>query len=71
MPMISEKFEYSPSWHYHPIKIDGVEYSYDPGEVVPVTDTSDPEYGKTVQQIVGSDKITDAMILEYLSLIHI
>ena len=37
----------------------------DIGEVVPVTDTSDPEYGKTVQQIVGSDKITDAMILEY------
>ena len=65
MPMISEKFEYSPSWHYHPIKTEGVEYSYDPGEVVPVTDTSDPEYGKTVQQIVGSDKITDAMILEY------
>ena len=65
MPLINEKFEYSPSWYYHPIKVDGVEYSYDPGEVVPVTDTSDPEYGKTVQQIVGSDKITDAMILEY------
>jgi len=65
MPMINEKFEYNPSWYYHPIKIGDVEYSYDPGEVVPVTDPSDPEYGKTVQQIVGADKITNAMITEH------
>ena len=65
MLIISENFEYNPTWFYHPIKVDGVEYSYDPGEVVPVTDPSDPEYGKTVQQIVGADKITDAMIIEH------
>ena len=65
MPMINEKFEYSPSWYYHPIKIDGNEYSYDPAVQVPITDESHEDYGKTVQQIVGADKITDAMITEY------
>ena len=64
MPMINEKFEYNPSWYYHPIKIGDVEYSYDPGEVVPVG-SDDPDYGKTVQQIVGADKITDEMITEH------
>jgi len=65
MSLTNEKFEYSPSWYYHPIKIDGNEYSYDPGVQVPITDESHEDYGKTVQQIVGADKITDAMITEY------
>jgi hypothetical protein len=65
MSLINEKFEYSPSWYYHPIKIDGEEYSYDPGEVVPILDKSHEDYGKTVQQIIGADKITDTMITEH------
>ena len=65
MLLISENFEYSPSWIYHPIKVDGNEYSYDPGVQVPIADESHEDYGKTVQQIVGADKITDAMITEH------
>jgi len=64
MPL-NANFEYSPSWHYHPIKVDGKEYSYDPGEIVPIFDESHEDYGKTVQQIVGADKITNAMITEH------
>ena len=62
------EFEYSPTWEYHPIVVDGETYSYDPGLIVPITDETHADYGKTVQQIVGSDVITDAMITEYREL---
>lgn len=64
MPL-NTNFEYNPSWYYHPIKVDGKEYSFDPGEIVPILDESHEDYGKTVQQIVGADKITNAMITEH------
>ena len=64
---MSEQFEYSATWLYHPILIDGVEYSYDPSFEVPVAPDHE-DYGKTVQQIVGSDVITDAMITEHREL---
>ena len=64
---MSEQFEYSATWLYHPILIDGVEYSYDPSFEVPVPPEHE-DYGKTVQEIVGSDKITDAMITEHREL---
>ena len=60
---MSDVFEYNPTWSYHPIIIDGTIYDYDPSLVVPVPEGHE-DYGKTVQQIVGSDKITDAMIAE-------
>ena len=62
-----EEFEYSPTWLHHPIVIDGVEYSYDPGAEIPVLPDHE-DFGKTVQQIVGSDVITDAMIIEHREL---
>ena len=64
---MSEEFEYSATWLYHPIVIDGVEYSYDPGAEIPVMPDHE-DYGKTVQQIIGSDVITDAMITEHREL---
>ena len=60
---MSKVFEYHPTWLYHPIIIDGVKYDFDPSLVVPVPEGHE-DFGKTVQQIVGSDKITDAMITE-------
>ena len=62
------EFEYNATWEYHPIVIDGETYSYDPGLIVPITDETHADYGKTVQEIVGSDKITDAMITEHREL---
>ena len=64
---MSEQFEYSPTWLYHPIVIDGVEYSYDPTAEIPVMPDHE-DYGKTVQQIVGSDVITDELIAEHREL---
>ena len=58
------EFEYSPTWRYHPIVVDGITYDFDPGIEVPVPEGHD-DYGKTVQQIIGSDKITDSMITEH------
>ena len=58
------EFEYSPTWKYHPIVVDGTTYDYDPGIEVPVLEDHE-DYGKTVQQIVGSDVITDSMITEH------
>ena len=60
---MSDVFEYNPTWSYHPIIIDGTIYDYDPSLVVPVPEGHE-DYGKTVQQIVGSNIITDAMIAE-------
>ena len=60
---MSDVFEYNPTWSSHPIVIDGIIYDYDPSLIVPVPEGHE-DYGKTVQQIVGSDKITDAMIAE-------
>lgn len=64
---MSKVFEYHPTWLYHPIIIDGVKYDFDPSLVVPVPEGHE-DFGKTVQQIVGSDKITDAMITEHKEL---
>ena len=64
---MSEEFEYSPTWLHHPIVIDGVEYSYDPSAEVPVM-PDHKDFGRTVQQIVGSDIITDTMIVEHREL---
>lgn len=60
---MSDVFEYNPTWSSHPIIINGTIYDYDPSLLVPVPEGHE-DYGKTVQQIVGSDKITDAMIAE-------
>ena len=57
-------FEYSPSWKYHPIVLDGKTYSFDPKLEVPVY-PDHTDYGRTVQDIVGKDKITDALYNEY------
>ena len=64
---MSEEFEYSPTWLYHPIVVDGVEYSYDPSAEIPVPPEHE-DHGRTVQQIVGSDVITDSMITEHREL---
>ena len=61
------EFEYNSTWLYHPIVVDGVEYSYDPSIIVPVPEGHE-DFGKTVQQIIGSDIITDAMIIEHREL---
>ena len=60
---MSDVFEYSPTWSSHPIIVDGSIYDYDPSLEVPVPEDHE-DFGKTVQQIIGSDKITDAMIAE-------
>ena len=60
---MSDVFEYNPTWTSHPIVIDGIIYDYDPSLIVPVPEGHE-DYGKTVQQIVGSNIITDAMIAE-------
>ena len=62
------EFEYNATWEYHPIVVDGTTYDYDPGLIVPITDETHADYGKTVQQIVGSDVITDSMITEHREL---
>lgn len=64
---MSEEFEYSPTWLYHPIVVDGIEYSYDPSAEIPVPPEHE-DHGRTVQQIVGSDVITDSMITEHREL---
>tara|TARA_B100000902_G_scaffold398149_1_gene463950 strand:- start:11495 stop:11866 length:372 start_codon:yes stop_codon:yes gene_type:complete len=64
---MDKEFEYSPTWNYHPIVIEGTTYDYDPGAEIPVP-ADHEDYGKTVQEIVGSDKITDAMITEHREL---
>jgi len=64
---MSEVFEYNPTWFYHPIIIDGVKYYFDPSLEVPVPEEHE-DYGKTVQQIIGSDKITNSMIAEHKEL---
>tara|TARA_R100000773_G_C4211056_1_gene110636 strand:- start:276 stop:641 length:366 start_codon:yes stop_codon:yes gene_type:complete len=57
-------FKYSPSWQYHPIVIDGKTYSFDPKLNVPVPPDHE-DFGKTVQDIVGADKITNELYDEY------
>ena len=57
-------FQYSPTWDYHPIIIGDKRYDYDPSAEVPVP-LDHEDHGKTVQQIVGSSIITDAMIAEH------
>ena len=57
-------FEYSPTWYHHPIIIGDKKYDLDPSITVPVPE-SHPDYGKTVQEIVGIATITDAMITEH------
>ena len=56
-------FQYSPTWDYHPIIIGDQRYDFDPSLEVPVPPEHE-DHGKTVQQIVGTDKITDEMIAE-------
>ena len=56
-------FEYSRRWEYHPIIIGDKIYSYDPSAPIPPMDTEN--FGKTVQEVVGKDVITDAMIAEH------
>ena len=56
-------FEYSIHWEYHPIIIGDKSYSYDPAAPIPPLDTEN--FGKTVQEVVGKDVITDAMIAEH------
>ena len=57
-------FQYSPTWNYHPIIIGDKRYDFDPSLEVPVPPEHE-DHGKTVQQIVGSSVITDAMITEH------
>jgi hypothetical protein len=61
------EFEYNPTWLYRPIVVDGTTYDYDPGIMVPVPEDHE-DHGRTVQQIVGSDVITDDMIIEHREL---
>ena len=56
-------FEYSRHWEYHPIIIGDKSYSYDPSAPIPPVDTEN--FGKTVQEVVGKDVITDAMIADH------
>lgn len=56
-------FEYDRHWEYHPIIIGDKIYSYDPSAPIPPVDTEN--FGKTVQEVVGKDVITDAMIAEH------
>ena len=56
-------FEYDRHWRYHPIIIGDKIYSYDPSAPIPPMDTEN--FGKTVQEVVGKDIITDAMIAEH------
>ena len=56
-------FEYDRRWEYHPIIIGDKIYSYDPSAPIPPMDTEN--FGKTVQEVVGKDVITDAMIAEH------
>ena len=56
-------FEYDRHWQYHPIIIGDKSYSYDPSAPIPPMDTEN--FGKTVQEVVGKDVITDAMIAEH------
>ena len=57
-------FQYSPTWNYHPIIIGDKRYEFDPSLEVPVPPEHE-DHGKTVQQIVGSSIMTDAMITEH------
>ena len=56
-------FEYDRHWEYYPIIIGDKIYSYDPSAPIPPVDTEN--FGKTVQEVVGKDVITDAMIAEH------
>ena len=56
-------FEYDRNWEYHPIIIGDKIYSYDPSAPIPPVDTEN--FGKTVQEVVGKDVITDAMIADH------
>ena len=56
-------FEYDRHWQYHPIIIGDKSYSYDPSAPIPPMDTEN--FGKTVQEVVGKDIITDAMIADH------
>ena len=56
-------FEYDRRWEYHPIIIGDKIYSYDPSAPIPPMDTEN--FGKTVQEVVGKDVITDEMIAEH------
>ena len=56
-------FEYDRHWRYHPIIIGDKIYSYDPSAPIPPMDTEN--FGKTVQEVVGKDIITDAMIADH------
>ena len=56
-------FEYDRHWRYHPIIIGDKSYSYDPSAPIPPVDTEN--FGKTVQEVVGKDIITDEMIADH------
>ena len=56
-------FEYDRHWRYHPIIIGDKIYSYDPSAPIPPMDTEN--FGKTVQEVVGKDIITDEMIADH------
>ena len=56
-------FEYDRHWQYHPIISGDKSYSYDPSAPIPPMDTEN--FGKTVQEVVGKDIITDAMIADH------
>jgi len=56
-------FEYCRQWEYHPIIIGDKVYSYDPSAPIPPVDTEN--FGKTVQEVVGKNIITDQMIADH------
>ena len=56
-------FQYNIQWEYHPIIIGDKRYTMDPSEPVPPIDTEN--FGKTIQELVGKDIITDEMIIEH------
>ena len=56
-------FQYNIQWEYHPIIIGDKRYTMDPSELVPPVDTEN--FGKTLQEAIGKDIITDEMIIEH------
>ena len=60
-------FQYSPMWtHYPIIYSDGTINMWDPSQVVPVSDETHPDYGKTGQEVDGKEKCPDSLVQEHV-----
>ena len=54
-------------WTHHPIVYsDGTINMWDPSQVVPVSDETHPDYGKTGQEVDGKEKCPDSLVQEYV-----